>query len=306
MITNYIIPPHTLLKPFISNYIFSTSFDKKVCFKTNWFASNENCIIFFLEDTFMHFSSDVIKPGPLHNKQNFVLSVLSNFNGEISFEGIFKRFIVQLKPDGLYKLSGIPATYFANKILSAEDIFNYDALYLHEQLKNTPDANGMASYADQFFLKLLNRPNNHHSITGNIGFAAVEINNNDHLFKINEFACKANMSTRNFERRFKNEIGVSPKLYQKLSRFNNAILKKLSNPEKRWTDVCHECGYFDQMHMIKDFKQFANQNPLAIFPSKKSFSRPRIDLVSANSKTFSRLNDILPDEKFVLVNKPAM
>ncbi len=69
------------------------------------------------------------------------------------------------------------------------------------------------------------------------------------------------MSVRTFERRFTEQVGVAPKMYLKLFRLNQALHLRLLSPAKSWTAIAHECGYFDQMHFIKDFKQFTGLTP---------------------------------------------
>ena len=70
---------------------------------------------------------------------------------------------------------------------------------------------------------------------------------------------------RNFERRFSEQVGTSPKLFCRLVRFTAAVQFKIAHSKKSWTEVAYECGYFDQMHLIKDFKQFTNENPSTFF-----------------------------------------
>ena len=94
---------------------------------------------------------------------------------------------------------------------------------------------------------------------------AKELYNTTSLLSVAQYAYKANMSIRNFERRFTEQAGVSPKLYAKLVRFNEAIKIKSMQPEKNWTSIAYDCGYFDQMHLIKDFKQFSNESPSSFF-----------------------------------------
>jgi transcriptional regulator GlxA family with amidase domain len=72
------------------------------------------------------------------------------------------------------------------------------------------------------------------------------------------------LSIRQFERQFKQRIGLSPKFYSRLIRFSNAWILKENNPNLTWTTIAHQSGYYDQMHLIKDFKEFAAVNPKQI------------------------------------------
>ena len=69
------------------------------------------------------------------------------------------------------------------------------------------------------------------------------------------------MSRRTFERKFLNEIGVSPKTYAKIRRFGNTCLLMAGKRDVNLMDVLHEGGYYDQSHFIKDFKYFSGRTP---------------------------------------------
>lgn len=92
---------------------------------------------------------------------------------------------------------------------------------------------------------------------------------------VDKLALHANMSFRNFERRFVNEVGIPPKLYASITRFYNAIEHKMLHPEKSWTDITYEFGYFDQAHFIKEVKTFSSKTPDELFrytpPVKENF-----------------------------------
>jgi AraC-like DNA-binding protein len=75
----------------------------------------------------------------------------------------------------------------------------------------------------------------------------------------------ANMSFRNFERRFTEEVGMPPKLYARITRFYNALENKMLHPHKRWTDIAYENGFFDQAHLIREVKAFSYKTPEELF-----------------------------------------
>jgi AraC-like DNA-binding protein len=74
-------------------------------------------------------------------------------------------------------------------------------------------------------------------------------------------AANAGLSMRQFERKFFQQVGVRPKLFSRIVRFEAALDSKARSSTKSWTDVAHEFGYFDQMHMVHDFEKFTGQIP---------------------------------------------
>jgi transcriptional regulator GlxA family with amidase domain len=69
------------------------------------------------------------------------------------------------------------------------------------------------------------------------------------------------VSPRQLERRFAREIGVPPKSYARIARFQTALDAKLANPRRTWLDIAHQLQYHDQMHMVHDFSALANGSP---------------------------------------------
>jgi AraC-like DNA-binding protein len=69
------------------------------------------------------------------------------------------------------------------------------------------------------------------------------------------------LSVRQYERRFADEMGLSPKLFARITRFQMALDARRISPGRNWLGVAHEFGYFDQMHMIRDFKNLGGCAP---------------------------------------------
>ncbi len=72
---------------------------------------------------------------------------------------------------------------------------------------------------------------------------------------------------RQFERKFKQFSGFSPKLFSRIIRFQSAI-KKYDDKKMPLTEIAYECGYYDQSHFIHDFKEFSGYSPMQYFSGK--------------------------------------
>lgn len=68
------------------------------------------------------------------------------------------------------------------------------------------------------------------------------------------------ISERQLERHFKKFIGLSPKFFSRIIRFNY-IFKLMKEKDRTWTDVAFSSGFFDQSHFIKNFKEFTGEDP---------------------------------------------
>ncbi|NIJ54367.1 helix-turn-helix domain-containing protein [Dyadobacter arcticus] len=279
MITNFFIKPHPAVAVFVDHYILSTSGDEQVTFGGTWPASNETSLVFYLADKPEVYEVSVFGKENMNNA-NWVVGLLTRSNGLLSFQGVYKTFVVQFKANGFSKIFGLPVSELTNNIFSGEAVFGQTAGVLHDKLLNANDVSQMAEFADHFLFHYLKKQK---TIQINDGITAIanQLLSGGKILDVTDYASAANMSLRNFERRFNEQVGTSPKFFFRLFRFNNTILKKMRFPEKNWTVIAHECGYYDQMHLIKDFRNFADTTPT----------------------TFLQQNDGMQDEQFVEVKR---
>jgi methylphosphotriester-DNA--protein-cysteine methyltransferase len=56
-------------------------------------------------------------------------------------------------------------------------------------------------------------------------------------------------------------IGLSPKLFARIRRFNQVMVLKTYQSNLTWMDICYQTGYYDPMHLVKDFNKFAGLTP---------------------------------------------
>lgn len=85
-----------------------------------------------------------------------------------------------------------------------------------------------------------------------------------------EWAAKACMSSRQFERQFLTRVGISPKLFLRIVRFEYAMQIKAAHPNCSWADIALQSGYADSPHLQKDFRSFAEFAPGALYNSPNS------------------------------------
>jgi AraC-like DNA-binding protein len=275
-----------------------TSENETVTINGNWPASNETSIIFYLQDhpsshLFKHSNSD------LSNKRSCIVGVLIECNGIVHFKGRYHTFMIQFKANGFHKIFGIPSHEITNKIFYSDDVFGNIVNALHEQLLHATNFQQMAVFADAFLITFLKRRKAAYAYDG-ITAVANDLTHACQASSTDQYAYKANMSVRTFERRFMEQVGISPKLYSKLLRFNDAMLVKAMHPEKSWTSVAYECNYYDQMHLIKDFKQFSGYTPTELFKENKISNSSGANSAGIDS---AQPNHNLSQEKFVFIKR---
>jgi methylphosphotriester-DNA--protein-cysteine methyltransferase len=81
------------------------------------------------------------------------------------------------------------------------------------------------------------------------------------------------------------QVGVSPKLYARIVRFETALDSKARSRVKSWTDVAHESGYYDQMHMVHDFEGLTGGTPTTILREVEMLFRDQIQAIRSGRRS---------------------
>jgi len=170
-------------------------------------------------------------------------------NDYIMFKIIFKT-------GGFYKLFGVPMSLFTNGHTETISVLGNSVKKLKEQITNALNFTEMAGFADKYLIDKAKIIKTYlHPID-------IVINQKGlYQYSLDNLASDACLSTRQFERKFFERTGVNPKLYQRISKFNEAMKIKKKTSKLTWIDIAYKVGYYDQMHLLRDFKQFTNIIP---------------------------------------------
>jgi AraC-like DNA-binding protein len=87
---------------------------------------------------------------------------------------------------------------------------------------------------------------------------------NNSIVSIPSFASDCNLSRRQFERKFKDFAGFSPKDFFRIVRFKN-VLKESRQQNKSLAQIAIDSGYYDQSHFTHEFKKFSGYSPREFF-----------------------------------------
>ena len=82
---------------------------------------------------------------------------------------------------------------------------------------------------------------------------------------LESIARQANLSPRQFRRRCLEESGLTPKHLCRVLRFRHALSLAAGHGRPEWSGIAADAGYFDQAHLIRDFREFTGQTPMAVF-----------------------------------------
>lgn len=165
---------------------------------------------------------------------------------------------IVLQPSALYRLTGIPTYELTNTFLDAEAVWGKQIREAHEEMANSDDVETIIRIAEAFFEKIIRQAGeNSHKIDG----VSTLILNQNKPVSIDELASQTCLSSRQFFRKFNERMGIGPKLFDRIVRFEKAFFMKNANPDLDWLTIALACGYYDYQHLAKDYKYFTNFSP---------------------------------------------
>jgi AraC-like DNA-binding protein len=191
---------------------------------------------------------------------------------ELLVRGTVEAFVIFFQPAGLHQLFSIPMGELANRDFDAGAVFGPWAAQLEQRLSDCGSFAERAWVADDFLLR--------RSLTvaaDGVSSAANEILRNSGQIRISGLAHAAGLSVRQFERRFLQQVGLPPKLYARIARFEAALERKAKSVSSSWTYVAHELGYHDQMHMIHDFAELSGDTPTNFLAHLKTVHQAHLE-----------------------------
>jgi transcriptional regulator GlxA family with amidase domain len=91
---------------------------------------------------------------------------------------------------------------------------------------------------------------------------------------VESLATLVGTSRRSLESAFRREVGASPKMYCRITRFRHLFdAVSRSDPAVDWVQAALDSGFFDQSHMIHDFRRFAGRSPTSFLADSTPFAR---------------------------------
>lgn len=263
------ILPNAILLPYIRHYAIRTFGSGQLEMAKPMVADHEITLAFFLRckiHDFRPFESS--NPNFTFKKSkeadSYFIGLQTSSKGFAIFKGETTLLNIHFKPVGFLNIFNIAPKEIKDQIEDSEDILSREVLLIHEELHEGKDFTECIQILEKYLVKKLLSHKfkyRHPSIQKAADFLVKEKG----LFSIRELAYHCNMTVQTFEIQFFEQVGIVPKLYARLIRFGWAIEVKLYNLDKSWTDVGNLCGYYDQNHLIKDFKEFTSLPPNKFF-----------------------------------------
>ena len=179
--------------------------------------------------------------------------------------GAIDTFGLKLKPSSIFQLFGISAHEITNQVINVNEL-------LGSSMKSSSSIpqNGRIAEKINYLQNCLNHfsPNDLSPRLQLIDALLNDIHHTQGTITIQSLATKYNIGYKKIERLFIKHVGLTPKLYARIIRFNHCVKLAKHYPFGRLTDVAYQNGFFDQTHFIKETKKFTGQIPSQLFGRK--------------------------------------
>jgi AraC-like DNA-binding protein len=190
----------------------------------------------------------------------------------ISHDGRQRGIQVDLTPLGAFALLGVPMHELANRVVPLGELLDRDAESLVERLAAT---RGQAARFEILETALAARMATGPGIAPEVGAAWRLLERSDGLVPVARLAGEVGWSRRHLVDRFREQVGLPPKVAARVLRFQRAA-GLITGGARSWADVALTCGYYDQAHLNRDFRALAGCTPgaylAAMLPDCGGFS----------------------------------
>jgi len=199
--------------------------------------------------------NDTLKPNNTFTK--VWVSGMHKNHISISVHPKSEMFVIQFKPFGAYPFFHFPIQELNEKIVSAEKVLGNEILTLREEILNKKTTEEKFDIAEEWLKGRFNQEKTPSVELLNVldRLQAESVVNYSNI--VEDYA----KTQKHLISQFKKYIGLTPKTYQRILRFNE-ILQQIHQTEKiEWSQVAYQCEYADQSHFIKEFRHFSGFNP---------------------------------------------
>lgn len=191
-------------------------------------------------------------------------SLLANRPGRTRLAGI------KFKAGALYLLSQIPESEFKNLAVATDLVLPHETIELEGKVFNSTSIQEMKMVLDNFFFSKFMGV---HSTDFKLITAIIKyIDGANDYPGLERIWAHFNLSKKKLERLFAKYVGLSPKSYIRVIRFKQ-VYKHFNKAKTSFYDHSFfQFGYYDQMHFIKDFKDFTGQSPTQYYSNQSHLS----------------------------------
>ena len=172
---------------------------------------------------------------------------------------------VDLTPLGAYRLVGRPMHELTNRSVALADVFGIEGRVLAERLREAPDWQTRFAIMDLTVARALAA---NPGVEAGVSWAWRRLRSSGGLCSVGELALGLGWSPRRLIASFREQLGLPPKTVGRVIRFGRATDLIRAEAAPVWSEIALRCGYFDQAHLVRDFRDFTGGTPTEFLARK--------------------------------------
>ncbi len=204
---------------------------------------------------------DPLRPGgdrPYHT----LLAGLRRTYAGTRYESATGGFQLDLRPLGAYLLLGIPMYEIADRMIDIDELGDREWAALATRLPELPDWPSRFDLVDEMLSRRLARVSESAPVdVGGVGRAWQLLTASAGQVDIDRVVNESDYSHRHLISLFRRQIGVPPKLLGRILRFQRATRMLSSGHPHGLATLAADCGYYDQAHMVREFRSLGGCTP---------------------------------------------
>ena len=173
--------------------------------------------------------------------------------------------VVRFKPGRAFPFFGFPLSELTDRIIELDEIWNSRFLHFRDKLINIDVPEKRVMTVENFLLDI---SKNKLDLCSSIEISLKELGKHKNSFKIKELAEKIGYSHKHLVHLFEEKVGITPKYYSRIIKFQQAVMSLEKRQNVDWFDLAYQCSYYDQSHFVNEFKKFSGLNPTSYLKEK--------------------------------------
>lgn len=163
--------------------------------------------------------------------------------------------VIRFKPFGAASFFQLPMSEFQDKVIELDLLWGSKFMDLRDQLINLPLEQKFPAL-DSFLSGQLNVDSRFLPL---MEYAVENLSQSN--VSLPELVNRTGYSHKHFIEIFKKNVGVTPKSFNRIMKFQKALLSIEKSKQIDWSEISYSCGFYDQAHFINEFRNFSGINP---------------------------------------------
>lgn len=169
--------------------------------------------------------------------------------------GFVSAVMIELKPGWSSPLIGVATSELTNEIVMLDEIWGHSA---HELCRELLAATSVKEILDRLALTLARRQRAHEPASAHLARQAVRLLEHEPV-RVERVAERLGVTARHLRRAFAENIGITPKDFARSVRLQRAVQRAATSRD--WARIAVDAGYYDQSHLIADFRDLVGLTP---------------------------------------------